>query len=115
MEAAGIVHPFSDVLVIKAVSDFADSHKNDDMHGPASLNSPAVATVILEDLYGPGKQDGAGAYSLDRLRSIIWRHFTGGGQPWKTAARERSKGIVLQAGVAGHWDMDCHFRDLIWQ
>jgi hypothetical protein len=46
MEAGGIINNM-DCLVIRGVSDYADSHKNDIWHDYAALTASACAKAIL--------------------------------------------------------------------
>ncbi|RPA77028.1 purine and uridine phosphorylase [Ascobolus immersus RN42] len=48
-EAAGIMD-FFPCLVIRGISDYADSHKNDDWYAYASLTAAAYARLVLERL-----------------------------------------------------------------
>ena len=61
MEAAGMMTRLG-VAVIRGVSDFADSNKNDDWHAYASLAAAAYAKEVIRRL-GPLKQPGAGTHS----------------------------------------------------
>ncbi|KAF4553216.1 Hypothetical protein D9617_7g029430 [Elsinoe fawcettii] len=42
MEAAGALNAMP-CLVIRGITDYCDSHKNDDWHGPAALNAASYA------------------------------------------------------------------------
>ena len=46
MEAAGVTNDFP-CLVIRGISDYADSHKNDGWHGYASASAAAYARQLF--------------------------------------------------------------------
>ncbi|KAI0542138.1 hypothetical protein GGR58DRAFT_510462 [Xylaria digitata] len=50
MEAAGVMHNTVEVpfIVVRGISDYADSHKNDQWHNYAALAAAAFARVLLE-------------------------------------------------------------------
>jgi nucleoside phosphorylase len=49
MEAAGLMNSFP-CLVIRGISDYADSHKNDDWHGFAAATAAAYAKELLSSI-----------------------------------------------------------------
>jgi nucleoside phosphorylase len=51
MEAAGLMNEFS-CIVIRGISDYADSHKNDDWHAYAAAAAAALAKELLEYIGG---------------------------------------------------------------
>ncbi|PQK08914.1 hypothetical protein BB8028_0001g09860 [Beauveria bassiana] len=56
MEAAGVMD-FPQCLVVRGISDYADSHKNDDWHGYAAAVAAAYTRLFLEDMHPePGRQ-----------------------------------------------------------
>ncbi|KAI1131491.1 hypothetical protein F5Y10DRAFT_233341 [Nemania abortiva] len=54
MEAAGVMRSDIPFLVIRGISDYADSHKNDQWHSYASLTAAAFAKMLLCKVTGPG-------------------------------------------------------------
>lgn len=54
MEAAGMMTRLP-VAVVRGISDFADSHKNDDWHPYAALSAAAYAKEILTRLGSRGE------------------------------------------------------------
>jgi nucleoside phosphorylase len=55
-EAAGIMDSFP-CLVIRGISDYADSHKNDDWQQYAALSAAAYATIVLETIQPEAVKD----------------------------------------------------------
>ncbi|KAJ8126681.1 hypothetical protein O1611_g6957 [Lasiodiplodia mahajangana] len=53
MEAAGALHSDIPFLVIRGISDYADSHKNDQWHSYASLTAAGFAKMLLCKVTGP--------------------------------------------------------------
>ncbi|RWA08778.1 hypothetical protein EKO27_g6319 [Xylaria grammica] len=54
MEAAGVMHNTVEIpfIVIRGISDYADSHKNDQWHNYAAVTAAAFARVLLERVGG---------------------------------------------------------------
>lgn len=63
MEAAGLINHFP-CLVIRGISDYADSHKNDLWQGYAAATAAAYAKELLLGIPGPGGEEAGKPSSL---------------------------------------------------
>ena len=55
MEAAGLMNDFS-CLVVRGISDYADSHKNDNWHAYSAASAAALAKELLAYIVGNAEQ-----------------------------------------------------------
>ncbi|KAI1364127.1 hypothetical protein F5Y08DRAFT_353825 [Xylaria arbuscula] len=62
MEAAGVMHNTVEIpfIVVRGISDYADSHKTDLWHDYAAITAAAFARVLLERVGAMGKLDTCG-------------------------------------------------------
>ncbi|TGJ85345.1 hypothetical protein E0Z10_g3386 [Xylaria hypoxylon] len=68
MEAAGVMHNTVEIpfIVVRGISDYADSHKNDQWHNYAAVTAAAFARVLLERVGGIYKSRGSGCFGSKR-------------------------------------------------
>ncbi|KAH8705408.1 ankyrin repeat-containing domain protein [Talaromyces proteolyticus] len=79
MEAAGLMNEFS-CIVIRGISDYADSHKNDEWHAYAAAAAAALAKELLEYMGEDPRQGNEGQSSVYQLRSLPLLSISGGQQ-----------------------------------
>ncbi|XDG02917.1 hypothetical protein ABKA04_002532 [Annulohypoxylon sp. FPYF3050] len=93
MEAAGLVNSIP-CLVIRGISDYADSHKNDEWHNYAALTAAAYTRELLHILQAEEVTGQPG-----------WINFLDEG----THQEERKKGVALSR-IAEDSDMKWHYN-----
>ena len=68
MEAAGLMNDFR-CIVLRGISDYADSHKNDDWHAYAAVAAAAVAKELLAHMNDTVSAHGHGNYEQSPKRT----------------------------------------------
>lgn len=76
IEAAGLMNDFH-CVVIRGISDYADSHKNDDWHAYAAAAAAALAKELLSYMDPPAQVEIDHDQVLERLeiKTLIAGHF----------------------------------------
>ena len=77
MEAAGLMNTFP-CVVIRGISYYADSHKNDEWHRYAAASAAACAKELLLDVHPAGVQESKrarDAVEQHLLRSKSWSNY----------------------------------------
>ena len=73
MEAAGLMNDFC-CIVIRGISDYADSHKNDDWHAYAAAAAAALAKELLAYMENGVASQGNGKQGSICMKGINLTH-----------------------------------------